>query len=135
MGNTHIKNDDKILQLKQKIEEKKKQLGDGRFSPITNCNLVWMETRYNLHSLNDDKLKFLLVELRIRENVVEEFDFDYEVSGYNLSDWIEDIKSRLVILNRVEEERKLKLMETKLDKLLSNEKKVELELKEIEDLL
>ncbi|MFB0830237.1 hypothetical protein [Brevibacillus laterosporus] len=42
-------------------------------------------------------------------------------------DWIKDLKSKLDIVRRKEEEHKLKVMETKLHQLLSNEKKVELE--------
>ena len=128
-------NDSKILELKKKIEDKKKELGTGRFSPVTNCNLEFMGTRYNLHSLVGDGLKVLLVELSLRKDKADELELDYKVSGYDLADWITDIKSRLVLLNRGNEEKKLKLMEVKLDKLLSNEKKVELELEEIEGLL
>ncbi|AIG26138.1 hypothetical protein BRLA_c018160 [Brevibacillus laterosporus LMG 15441] len=52
---------------------------------------------------------------------------DYIISGFNVMDWIKDLKSKLDIVRRKEEEHKLKVMETKLHQLLSNEKKVELE--------
>jgi hypothetical protein len=132
---TNVKNDTKILDLKKKIEEKKKELGNGRFSPITNCNLETKDKRYNLHALNEKDLKELFIELHIKNKAVLELELDYKLSGYIIEDWIIDIKSRLAILNRVDEEKKLKIMESKLDKLLSNEKKVELELKEIENMI
>jgi nucleoid DNA-binding protein len=58
-----------------------------------------------------------------------------EISGYLLSEWISDIKTKIEILSRKDEERNLKAMEDKLVKLLSDGKKVELELNEIESLL
>lgn len=59
----------------------------------------------------------------------------FSVSGYHVQDWITDLKSKFEIMNRKEEEQKLKTMETKLYKLLSDDKKVELELDEIAELL
>ena len=57
------------------------------------------------------------------------------ISGYNVSDWITDIKSKLEIVSYKAEENKLKVMETKLHELLSNEKKTELAIDEIEGML
>lgn len=46
----------------------------------------------------------------------------YNVSGYHIQDWITDLKLKYEILNRKEQEQKLKTMESKLDKLLSDDK-------------
>ena len=59
----------------------------------------------------------------------------FSISGYTITDWLSDTNSRFDILSVKDEERKLKEMEDKLDKLLSDDKKTELELKNIEDLL
>ncbi|WP_207306222.1 hypothetical protein [Clostridioides difficile] len=57
------------------------------------------------------------------------------MSGYDVQDWIDDIKSKLDILTINEERSKLEEMEIKLMELLSNEKKVELEINKIESML
>ena len=56
-------------------------------------------------------------------------------SGYNVRDWMYDVQLKLEILSFSEEERKLKTLEQKLDDLLSNDKKIELELDSIQDLI
>lgn len=59
----------------------------------------------------------------------------YNISGYNVADWITDLQSKLSFISRKDEEAKLKAMEATLDKLLSDDKKVELEIDEIESIL
>ncbi len=61
--------------------------------------------------------------------------FNLVMSGYDVQDWIDDIKSKLDILTINEERSKLEEMEIKLMELLSNEKKVELEINKIESML
>ena len=58
-----------------------------------------------------------------------------EISGYYASEWIVDIKSKIEIITYKEKEKELKVLEAKLDKMLSDEKKTELELDEIAALL
>ena len=60
---------------------------------------------------------------------------DFEISGYGVTAWIKDIKSKLVVSSLKKEEADLKKMEGKLDKLLSDDKKTELEIDEIANLL
>ena len=45
------KNDERIMQLKQQIEAKRKELANrsDRFTPVTNCLLVIDKITYNLH--------------------------------------------------------------------------------------
>ena len=130
-------NDERILLLRKQIEAKKEKLGKSkRFSPITNCHIEIEGKRYNLHSLNKVELVRLQVILNMyRLSVVDLGLESFETSGYELSDWMEDIKSRLEILSRAEEEKSLKRMEKKLSDLLSERKKVELELDEMESML
>lgn len=59
----------------------------------------------------------------------------FEISGYDLNDWITDVKARLEVIATKIEENNLKAMEAKLDKLLSEDKKTELELDSIAELL
>lgn len=129
------KNDERILELKKKIDEKRLELGSSKFIPVTNCNLIIGTERYNLHATQEDKLKELLIDFHVKNNAVKELELSYELCGYTLDEWIMDIKRRLVILNKAGEERKLKAMEDKLNVLLSEDKKVELELSNIENML
>lgn len=132
-------NDSKILTLKKQIIEKRNMLDKikKRFSPVTNCSIELEGERYNLNVLQKEQLIFLMVRLNTHRLSAADLGIldDYVISGYKIEDWITDIKAKLEVISRVEEERKLKVMEDKLTQLLSNEKKVELEIDEIASLL
>jgi len=121
-------NDSKIMVLKKQIEEKKIKLGKSqKFNPITNCSIEVDGIRHNLQVLTKEQLTTLLIKLNLYSMSAKDLGLD----GYIISDWIIDIKSKLDFVSRKEEENKLKMMESKLHQLLSNEKKVELEIDEI----
>jgi hypothetical protein len=131
-------NDKKIMELKQQITEKKVKLeGINRFVPITNCSLELDGQRYNLNTLQKEQLIQLMVKVNLYSMSAKDLklDEDYIVSGYKLEEWITDMKAKLDIMSKKDEERKLKAMEEKLDRMLSDEKKTELELNDIEALL
>jgi len=136
MNNTS--NDSKIMTLKTQIINKRKQLdGVKKFSPITNCSIEVDGVRYNINVLIKEQLISLMVKLNSYMISAKELRLleEYIISGFNVQDWISDIKAKLDVVSRKDEERKLKTMEDKLDYLLSNDKKVELEISEIEALL
>jgi hypothetical protein len=132
-------NDQRILQLKEQIEKKKEQLGKStRFTPLTNCSLELEGERYNINVLSKKQLVSLMIRLNMYKISASDLGImmtDVEFSGYDVFDWIKDIKAKIEILSRKDEERNLKAMEDKLVKLLSDGKKVELELDEIASLL
>lgn len=132
------KNDEKIMLLRKQIADKQEKLGKiSRFSPITNCSFEIDGQRHNINVLDKEKTIQLLVKLNsqlisaIDLDLVEEYNFN----GYNINEWISDLKSRLEHLTKLEEEKKLKSLEKKLHTLLSEDKKVSLELEDIEKLL
>lgn len=132
------KNDKRILALREKIAEKKEEIKKvGRFNPITNCSLEILGVRFNLNVLDKEQAALLLIQLNAYQMSAEDLGFEDEltISGYPLNDWISDVESKLETLFVRDEERKLKVMEAKLEKLLSEEKKVELELDDIESFL
>lgn len=132
------KNDEKILQLKAQIEEKKKKIVKiKRFSPITNCSLEFDGVRYNLQVLTREQLVSIMVKLNSLKMSAIDLDLldEYTISGYSVNEWIADIKSKMDIILQREEQSKLQVLENKLHTLLSNDKKVELEIGEIESLL
>jgi len=125
-------NDQKIMELKKQIEDKKaKLIKSQKFTPITNCSIEVDGIRYNLQVLNKEQLITLLVKLNSYRISAKDLEVEYVISGFNVVEWIIDIKSKLDFVSRKEEENKLKVMESKLHQLLSNEKKVELEIDEI----
>ncbi|MFR7913874.1 hypothetical protein [Eubacterium ramulus] len=132
------KNDDRILELKKQIEEKKTTLMEKntKFSPETNCILILDGTTYNLNVLNDESLTFLKIQLYTYKMAVIDMKItDFKISGYSLDDWISDINKKLEIHEIKQKQNELKAMEAKLDKLLSEDKKTELELDDIAALL
>jgi len=136
--NNNIANDTKIMVLRGQIEDKKKQLSKAqKFTPVTNCSIELDTVRSNIQVLTKDQLISLMVKLKSYMMAAEELDVldSYFISGFKVEEWIADIKSKLEIVCRREEENKLKTMENKLHLLLSNEKKVELEIDEIESML
>jgi hypothetical protein len=132
------KNDDRILELKKQIEDKRKTISEKkiRFVPETNCILNMDGMTINLNVCSDDALVLLLIRLNsYLMSAVELGMPDFEISGYSVTDWIKDIKSKLEVSSLKKEETDLKKMESKLDKLLSNDKKTEIEIDEIASLL
>jgi hypothetical protein len=126
------------MELKQQIAEKKVKLeGINRFAPVTNCSLELDGQRYNLNTLQKDQLIQLMIKVNLYLISAKDLELDgeYVISGYKPIEWISDMKIKLNIISKKDEERKLKAMEEKLDKLLSDEKKTELELNEIAEFL
>lgn len=132
------KNDDRILELKKQIEKKKTTFTEKntKFSPETNCILILDGTTYNLNVLNDESLTFLKIKLYTYKMAVIDMKItDFKISGYSLDDWISDINKKLETHEIKQKQNELKAMEAKLDKLLSEDKKTELELDDIAALL
>lgn len=131
------KNDETIIKLKSQIIKKKEKLGKiSRFSPVTNLSLELEERRFNLNVLNKEGLEKLAIKVNAYNNSAKELGLEGVLyGGYVLSDWLEDINSKLSILTRKEEEKELLKLEEKLSKMLSDGKRIELELEEIEGIL
>lgn len=130
------KNDERVLQLKEIIEKNKSELkGEKKFTPITNCVLDLEGQKYNLNVLQLYDLQLLLVRLNMYLMSAKDLKINLEISGYNISEWITDIKCKIEIFRYKKKETELKALEAKLDKMLSDEKKTELELDEIAALL
>lgn len=131
-------NDEKILELKQLIEKKKAELAIPQPNYITNMILEFghRNTSFNLNTMREVDLTNLLVELNAWR--LSAFDLglvDYQLCGYELYDWIKDIKTRLDRLNLNKRRGELIAAEARLSELLSAEKKTELELDSISKLL
>ncbi len=129
-------NDERVLQLKQVIDKKKTELkGSKKFAPLTNCVLDLEGQKYNLNVLQFNDLQLLLVRLNMYLMSAKDLGINLEISGYNITEWITDIRCKIEIFEYKKKEAELKTLEAKLDKMLSDEKKTELELDEIAALL
>ena len=120
--------------MEKTIERKKKELATKkvRFVPDTNCMLELNSVKYNLNVCDENTLKSLMINLHMYEMAAQDLGINPpEYSGYEIDAWISDIKQKLEVATNKKEEAKLKIMEQKLDKLLSDDKKTELELDEI----
>lgn len=128
------KNDDRILKLKEQIEEKKKELKNNcvKFAPQTNCVLILDGKTYNLNVCNKEELTLLMIKLHTYEMSANDLDISsLVISGFNIEWWFLDIKNKLKVLEIKEETEKLKSNEKLLEQLLSEDKKTELMLDEI----
>lgn len=130
------KNDERVLQLKEIIDKKKLELkGAKKFTPLTNCVLDLEGQKYNINVLQLNDLQLLLVRLNMYLISAKDLKINLEISGYDIAEWIVDIKCKIEIFEYKKKEAELKTLEVKLDKMLSDEKKTELELDEIAALL
>lgn len=131
------KNDDRIMELKSKIKEKREELDKhrSRFNPITNCLLVLDDVAYNL---NVNSSELLLIKLNMLAMSARDLKIDTSklvISGYSLDDWIEDVKTNLEVQKHKKEKKSLSKLEKELTALLSDDKQTELEINRLATLL
>ena len=135
-----IKNDERILVLREQIEKKKKTLGkQPRFSPVTTCLIDYNGERINLHTMNttrdiDQFLVCLNMWVMSAENLGVNPE-DIMMSGFSIVDWMNDLRSKKAVVVYQEEAKKLNALNAQLEKLLSEDKKTELEIDAIAELL
>lgn len=134
------KNDEKILALKKTIEKRKEELGKKEpLAPLTSCSLDFEGTRYNLHAINDmNMLAYIMCKLHTLEMAAADLELDESalvLSGFAVSDWMHDLKAKAALVKRQAKEAELKAFEKKLDALLSADKKTELEIDSIAEML
>lgn len=135
-------NDAVVLQLQEKVKIKKLKLAElkkGRHTSTTKCILEWEGKNINFHVVGKDELTFLLVKIHTLyvaadDLLLEDFG-DTVVQGHTLDEWILDIKGKIKEKDIAIQEKELKVVEAQLDKMLSEDKKTELKLKELAALL
>lgn len=135
-----IKNDERILALREQIEAKKKTLGkQPRFSPVTTCLIDYNGERINLHTMNTTKdIDQFLVCLNMWVMSAENLGVNpanIMMSGFSIVDWMDDLRSKREVVVYQEEAKKLNALNKQLEKLLSEDKKTELEIDAIAELL
>ena len=131
--------DEKILKLQEQIEKAEEEsLKLKKVTYITNCIIVVDSEKYNLHVLDEDSLIRLLVKLNNYKLSAVDLGIDLnkvKFGTYVLEDWMEDVKTRIKVEKNNKHLKELKEAKETLNSLLSKDKKTEMKLKEIEELL
>ena len=135
------KNDNRILELKKKIEQERATLkeSNSRFQPITSCILDFAGQKYNLNAMSANDLLLLLSLLSVIEQasteIAEEMQFikPATVNGYLLAEWIIDIRKKLDQVLYREKKAKLDKLEKQLTDLLTGETQTKLKVDNLED--
>jgi len=141
MEKKQFTNDELVLQLKEKLAIKEKELEQFkvRFAPKTNCRIIIFDISYNLHVLNKTQLIQLLAYLQSQKQGLISFDpmylTNFSIEGFHINDWIVDINNKIQECLQKDKQKEYDLVKKKLDNLLSTDKKTELELNEIANLL
>ena len=135
------KNDNRILELKKKIEQERATLkeSNNRFQPITSCILEFAGQKYNLNAMSANDLLLLLSLLSVIEQtsteIADEMQFvkPATVNGYSLAEWITDIRKKLDQVLYREKKAKLDKLEKQLTDLLTGETQTKLKVDNLED--
>ncbi len=131
------KADQQVMTLLAKVKAQKQTIERAEKPKwLTNCSFVYEGRTINLHTVSDlgmlVELAGFLKGLEADNNAGAEalgVDFSPLVySGYTVDQWIADFKTRLGKLQIAAEKKKLEELETRLDALVSPEKRRELEL-------
>lgn len=84
------KNDEKILELKKQIENKRKALSEvPNFQPITNCILTELDEgkTYNINVLGEDALRRILIRMNMYRISADDLGLDVPTfDGYTIED-------------------------------------------------
>lgn len=130
------KNDEMILQLKKKVEEQKAELAKlpRTLHPETSTVLRQDTENMNLRVMSVEQLKLLKVKLHTYDMAAADLEIgidEFTISGFTIDKWMHDIDMQISVLTRAEKEKKLKETEATLNRMLSDDKRTELELQEL----
>jgi hypothetical protein len=136
-----MNNDSKIMKLSSLVEQKRAELGkQPRFSPKTTCMLKFdFKLDTNINTINslaaaNEALMLLGLYKTATENVGLTPE-EVVINGFSLADWIGDVQSKKEQLIYKKKEKELTDIEKQLNEMLSDDKKTELRLSSIEDIL
>ncbi len=132
------KNDDKIIALKKTIELRRESIGKPlRFTPKTSCVIELDGVRYNINVLQRDELILLYCKLQALATAADHLGVTDQlvISGFPITMWGEDIGNRIGVIDQKNTLTHLEAMEAQLDKLLSGDKRTELEIDAIAAML
>lgn len=134
------KEDDQILTLLGRVKSQKEKIERAEKPKwLTNCMFVYEGRTINLHTVNcvRELVKYagrvLAVEAEIKLGL-DVLSVPHEpvlYNGFPTEQWISDFRTRMSKIQVIQEKKKLEDLEARLDKLVSPEKRRELELQAI----
>lgn len=134
--------DSKINELFETIKHKKAELvqleKESRAAWATNCSISLGEhTPINIQTAKDSVVLTIVRELLIHRQYTQEaskllgLSFDDKYQNFSYDDWVADCKKRLSVLSIKDKRTQLDDFEKRLDKIVSPERRRELELQSI----
>lgn len=136
-------NDAKIQAMLKQIETKKKEVSKiERFVPETSMTIDVAGTRYNLNTVTDTA-KFIEITAHLisqktnwdAANKTLGTTIEFSSGGFSLEQWVSDIQGRLKQVSLRQKKQAISEMEKKLESLMSNDLRTELELSKLEEIL
>jgi len=137
--------DQAVMKLLEKIKEKESKLNlpKKRTQWKTNCTLKHEEHKTtNIQTIRDFSvlIDICAALLLVKKNTKEASEtlglvFKNDYLGYPIDDWIYDLKTRVNMLKLEEEKKEIKRLNDRINNLVSEDQRRELELKEIENIL
>lgn len=126
------KNDKKILDLKKIVDLKKQELDKMKktYRNLTNCMITIFGMKYNINVLTKDELYLLLEHLKAIYSGLNNKEF--KISSFNITSWISDIEHKITTFEIKGKEEELEKMEIKLNDLLSEDTRTNIELEALE---
>ena len=138
------KNDVLVSQLLKKVEEKKAQIQrikNPSFKTNLSLPVDGTTTRINLNVASPELLFRILVDLETRieksQGVAEKYDlvFDNSWHGFTLEDWSDDVILKIRQNQSQRQVNELREVEKKLNSLMSEDKRTNIELEKLSELL
>ncbi len=139
--------DTKVLDLFNKVKEKSKKIAaNERVNWLTNCSFGFspngVHDRVNLQVVSDlneliNIYGFLVIKANSYELAADELGVKQTGKwlGYSFDNWKSDVKTRVNLLQLNNERKELKVLEERLNSLITVEQRREMELAEIEKLV
>jgi len=139
-------NDIKIDGLLQKIADQKKKLGPKPKSTLITNGVLQTHTKtYNINVSGIQQLVEAYADLlKIKQehsymqdamDILNVKSVGYDIGGYSITDWMEDIKNKVAAVQWNERKRELDKTEEKLNQMVSEDVKTSKALSDIENLL
>lgn len=138
------KNDVLVTQLLKKVEEKKvqiKKIKNPSFKTNLSLPIDGTNSRINLNVASIELLFEILVTLEMRieksQVVADKYDllFDNKWHGFKLEDWRDDVVLKIKQSQAQRQVTELKEIERKLESLMSEDVKTNIELEKLSNLL
>jgi len=140
--------DQAVLDLLVKVEQKKKEIAKAKTRPVwrTSCTFGKdpnsTQDRTNIQTVRDTrKLVEIFAFLNIQQQELRRaaddlnVDFDGNWLSYSISDWKEDIRTRVAQLSIEQKQKEIDILDERVNRLVTPEQRRIMELKALQQIL